>query len=371
MLFLTKRFGVTSSDAERDLTTEAAHIEEIVQSVLLMQANAAVRQQCPLARGTHAKGICARARFEVFDLRNGRDAPLAGRLARGIFAKPGNYPATVRFANSDPQVNSDFKADVRSLSISVDLTCDGTKKSSVGVQRQDFSLQNATTLPLNDARAFVATMRVLTASSPVKSLWSLPIQDKLRVVRTLTLARSQARQPVRPYQQLRYWSTVPFRHGPEDVVKQSAIPSPDNPSHPLQRGSPNALTDELVRHLGDDSTPSGFDFGLQFLDTGRMTYWGKRQDANFWIENASVEWPEAQSSFHMVGRLTLMPRSQFPPDAGEAAYFDVTRNAAPDSAPIGSINRARWPAEAASRRARLHADPESLTQQSLSRRVAE
>ena len=28
-----------------------------------------------------------------------------------------------------------------------------------------------------------------------------------------------------------------------------------------------------------------------------MTYWGKRQDANFWIENASVEWNEDGSTF--------------------------------------------------------------------------
>ena len=34
---------------------------------------------------------------------------------------------------------------------------------------------------------------------------------------------------------------------------------------------------------------SCFDFGLQLLDTEKMTYWGKRQDANFWIENASIE----------------------------------------------------------------------------------
>ena len=55
---------------------------------------------------------------------------------------------------------------------------------------------------------------------------------------------------------------------------------------------------------------SSFDFGIQFLDTERMTYWGKRQDANFWIENASVEWNEAEAPFHTVARLTLLPKSQ-------------------------------------------------------------
>ena len=133
-----------------------------------MQANAAAQQRRPLRRGTHAKGVCARAQFEVFDVTVGRDPELAARLAKGIFAKPGVYPAIVRFGNSDPKVNSDFKPDVRSLSFSVDLTRDGTVVPGANVGRQDFSLQNATTLPINDSPAFLAIMKVLTASNPAR-----------------------------------------------------------------------------------------------------------------------------------------------------------------------------------------------------------
>jgi hypothetical protein len=356
VLFLTRLFGVTGSDAERNLGAEQAYTEEIVERILLMQANAAGRQHRPLARGTHAKGVTARAEFEVFDVAVGRDRALASRLAKGIFATPGIYPATVRFANSDPHVNSDFKADVRSLSLFVDLTREETTIPAAGVERQDFSLQNATTLPINDVRAFLATMKLLTASSPAKGLWSLSLRDKLRVLRTLALVQLQAHQPLKPYQKLRYWSTVPFRHGPIEVVKQSVTPSPGNPSRSLQRTNPDALQDELVRHLEEDSTMSSFDFGLQLLDTGKLTYWGKRRDASFWIENASVEWKEAQAPFHTVARLTLVPKSQLSVHASEATYFDVTGNATPDSGPVGSINRARWPAEVASRQARMRAD---------------
>jgi len=99
---------------------------------------------------------------------------------------------------------------------------------------------------------------------------------------------------------------------------------------------------------------SGFDFAVQFLDAERMTYWGKRFDADFWIENASVEWKEAEAPFHTVGQLTLLPNSQLSLAASEAVYFDVTGNSTPDSTPVGSINRARWPAEVASRKARAH-----------------
>jgi hypothetical protein len=301
------------------------------------------------------KGVCARAQFEVFDVAAGRDPDLALRLAKGIFAKPSVYPAIVRFGNADPNKNSDFKADVRSLSFSVDLTREGTTDYDANAGRQDFSMQNTTTLPINDSAAFLAIMKLLTASNPAAALWSLPFKDKLRVLRTLTLLQFQLHQTIKPYQQLRYGSNVPFRHGPIDVVKYSATPSPENPAASLQRNNPNGLQDELIRHLNEDRKMSVFDFGVQFLDRDRMTYWGKRRDANFWIENASVEWNEVEAPFHTVARLTLLSKSHLEPDAAEATYFDVTGNATPDSTPLGSINRARWPAEVASRKARMQA----------------
>jgi hypothetical protein len=355
-VFLTRWFGVTESDADRNPAREKADSEEIAKKSLLMQANAAAKQQRSLCRGTHAKGVCARAQFEVLDVAAGREPALARRLAQGIFARPGVYPAVARFANADASVNSDFKPDVRSLSFSVELAREGTAGLDAQLGRQDFSMQNATTLPINDSPAFLATIGVLTASNPVLGLWSLPFRDKLRVVRTLALAEMQARQTIKPYQQLRYWSTVPFRHGPIDVVKYSATPSPDNPARPLQRSNPKGVQDELSRHLREDGKMSSFDFGVQLLDADKMTYWGKHRDASFWIENASVEWSEAETPFHTVARLALLPGSHFSSEESEAIYFDVTGNSTPDSVPLGSINRARWPAEVASRKARMRAD---------------
>jgi hypothetical protein len=353
MLFLTKLFGVTGSDAERDLTREQVDIEEITERSLLLQANSAAKQSRPLARGTHAKGVCVRAQFEVFDVAEGRDPALAARLAKGIFAKPGVYPAIVRFGNADPKKNSDFKADVRSLSFSVDLMREGTDSPDASFGRQDFSMQNTTTLPINDSPAFVAIMRLLTASNPAAGLWSLSFKDKLRVMRTLALVQVQSHQTIKPYQQLRYGSNVPFRHGQFDVVKYSATPSPDNPGRPLQRSNPNGLQDELIRHVQQDKKMSSFDFGVQFLDPDRMTYWGKHHDASFWIENASVEWKESEAPFHHVATLTLLRGSHLGPDEAKEVYFDVTGNSSSDSTPVGSINRARSPAEAASRKARM------------------
>jgi hypothetical protein len=84
-----------------------------------------------------------------------------------------------------------------------------------------------------------------------------------------------------------------------------------------------------------------------------MTYRGKRWDASFWIENVSVEWKETQAPFHTVGRLTLLQKSQLSAEASEAMYIDVTEHSTSDGAPVGAVNRARWRAELASRKARL------------------
>ena len=178
MLWLTRWFGVTASDAERDLARERSELDELVEKVLLLQSSSAKQQNRSLRRGTHAKGVCARAQFEVLDVKHGREPELAARLAKGIFAKPGVYPAIVRFGNADPKVNSDFKPDVRSLSFSVDLTRSANSASEANGGRQDFSLQNAPPLPINDAAAFLATMKLLTASNPAVGLWKSAFQGQ-------------------------------------------------------------------------------------------------------------------------------------------------------------------------------------------------
>ena len=66
--------AVTSDPAEpaavleRPSKSEAEDIEEIVRGMLAIQAQAAAAQERPLSRGTHAKGTCVRAEFEVYDL---------------------------------------------------------------------------------------------------------------------------------------------------------------------------------------------------------------------------------------------------------------------------------------------------------------
>ena len=346
-----KESGIAAG-LERGSSTEAADVDEILRGMLAIQRQAAEKGKRPLSRGTHAKGLCVRAEFEVLDVgRSVSDPALAARLAKGIFARPGIYPAVVRFANADGGHRADKVRDVRAMSFAVEVPPELAAASS----RLDFSMNSATIFPINDAHAFAVAVRVLSAQGgrgKLRALRSLSWSEAGSLLRTMWLGRKQQRgTPRLPYQQLRFWSTVPFLYGERDAVKYSAIPG-DNPARPLQTG-PNRLHEELVRHVNEDDRMSEFAFGLQLLDPVRMTHKGQIREPEFWIENAAVEWNEQEAPFHVVGRLRLLPKSVLAPAEAEAFSIDVTENRMPEMRPIGSINRARWRAESASRSARL------------------
>ena len=215
-----------------------------------MQAKAAAKQHRPLGRGTHAKGVCARAQFEVFDVTVGRADGLADAArARECSQSPAYIPRSCGSGMRIRTKNSDFKADVRSLSFSVDLTRDGDHVSDAHSGRQDFSLQNTKTLPINDSPAISGDHEVAYGIESGRRLVVPAVQGQAESVEDpRPWCNFRLHQTIKPYQQLRYGSNVPFRHGPIDVVKHSATPFPDNPADPLQRRNPNGLQDELIRH---------------------------------------------------------------------------------------------------------------------------
>jgi hypothetical protein len=342
----------SSINVESETLVEETEVAQVLRDFLALQARTATEGSRPLGRGVHLKGVCAKAVFEVLDVANGVDRAVADRLARGIYASPGSYAATVRFSNGATSVNDDWRPDVRGLAFCVELDASPSASPQSPGARQDYSLHSAPTLPFNDVHALMVLAKVLGAPNEAMTLGSLPFRDQLNYARTMMAVTQQARQPVRPYQQIRYWSAAPFRHG-LDVVKYCASPAAANPAHPLEKRNPNALRDELIRHLNEDATMSSFDLGVQFLDINNMTYQGKHRDASFWIENASVEWPEAQAPFHPVARLTLLPTSQLSEETCEAVSIDVAGNSLEEHAPVGRLSRARRRAVRASQHARL------------------
>jgi hypothetical protein len=324
---------------------EADDIAEIRERMrVAQQQRAAEDNNRPLGRGTHTKGVCVRAEFEVFDLAGAPDG-LPARLGHGLFVKPGKYKATVRFANGQTRILEDSKGDVRAMSFFVE---DEQGK------RHDFAMNNATTFPWNDAHAFALLVRLTTATGflgKLRAVASYSPGDLWTVLKTFARIGRQMKKPTLPYQAIRYWSTVPFQHGPSEVVKYSAVPDARN-SQKLGAPSATMLRDALERHVTQDTEMSAWDFSLQPLDAGRMRRWWRKRGPSFWVENASVEWKESEAPFHRVGRLTLKKGPLLTEEECDTFHVDVSTNCAPECRPIGGINRARWYPEVDSRLAR-------------------
>ena len=169
---------------ERRSPTEAADVAEIVRDILKVQARFAAKQQRPLGRGTHTKGVCLSAEFEVFDLRATiGDPALAARLSKGIYARPGAYRASVRFANAASTIQPDRQRDVRAMSFAVDVPAGVLGRAGA---RVDYSMNNAPTFPINDARAFAVFMRFASADGArglIRAARSTSLMDLARLCR--------------------------------------------------------------------------------------------------------------------------------------------------------------------------------------------
>lgn len=317
-------------------------IVETVRGFLALQARTARDENRPLRRGVHAKGVCAHALFEVSDLRG-----VDSRLARGPFKMPGSFAATVRFSNSQPNVNRDLLPDVRGMAIAAKLP------AAMVSRRQDFSLHSAATLPFaTDVNALKLFTRVVAAPNREAALSALPFRDQLAFSRMMAALWKQAKSASQPYQTLRYWSAAPFRFGDRDVVKYAVWPVGAGGRETTLRDDFNALGNELLRHLEHDSAPTIFEFAVQFLDPHSMTFEGRRRSREFWIENLAAEWLETEAPFHVVARLRLQAGSRLTCKACEALQINVARNCMPDFTPIGAIQRVRDQAVAASQAAR-------------------
>ena len=318
---------------ERLLPNEEALRQEIIAGILHLQKAQAVESGKPALRGTHSKGVCAKAQFEI----------LEGSKV-GIFAYPGQYPATVRFANAAGNIQDDQADDVRSMSIAVEMP----KSISNENGRIDFSTNDATTFPINDADVFAALM-TLARKGKFAGAWEIGFKRVLAAKRAVELGADQQRPLYAAYQNMRYWSSVPFKYGPDQAIKYSFKPCQSgNLSKPLT-ADPNTLSLELARHLSSDETMACFDFQVQVLDEEKMTnHWGKKFSRQDWIENATWEWNEQQAPFVTIARLTLLPNSLLPAAECEAVRMNVNVNTTADHIGLGSINRGRTGAEKAS-----------------------
>jgi catalase len=345
------------------LESEASLIEGLLEKFSVLQrANATGGR---LHRGTHAKGICADAKFEVFE-------PGKPLLAVGLFKQAAIYPARVRFSNGSSSINSDRAPDARSLSFAVDL---GQGR------RQDFSMNNAPIFPIPSLRGFNVVLQVgfvragafreavaagataaeagKIATQAVQAYFAKHPEEAPIFAQIQALGSDVSSRPADSYRTIRYWSGSAFKYGEAQAAKFAVTPCDGVRERQTPEGASDTyLQDDVREHLMERGESVCFDFHVQLLDASQMRLQTSQGNEALepwqWVEDVSLDWDLAGAPFHKVGQLTIKPGSVYRDEVCDDVTnaFDVMTNSLPEHRGLGRINRGRSQVEQASQQRR-------------------
>jgi len=307
-------------------TGESAAIAEVIQlskDLLNKSTDPVQRQQHPKSHG------CVKAEFIVEEVPE--------HLRFGVFQHPRSYHAWVRFSNGSSNVQPDTKGDVRGMAIKL-LGVPGEKllEDERDAETQDFILINHPSLFLQDAQDTLAISKALLAvkKMPVSFLKPLPFllmyapSHGKQVGILKTIRQKQMANPL----QAQYWSTTPYRLG-LSAIKIAALPRDLQSAEvgKIASKSDNFLREAMIQQLNQQDVY--FDFAVQVqTDAVRMP-----------IEDATVEWSDAESPFIKVATLKI-PQQQFDSEARRTFDENLSFNpwhALPEHRPLGGVNRLR------------------------------
>ncbi len=299
---------------ERIDDNEARIADELVKAI--KEISLERHPQGPLLRFNQAKTLgCVSARFEVGD-------NIRPELRRGLFANPGTYPATIRFANASQF--DDTKKDFRGMSIKLSGVAGDSLWGESG--EMDFVLNSHPALFAADPQDFYD----FVAATRKGRRWQYFL-NPTHLYSLLIVLRG--RQKISSPFDIAYYSTTPYRYGGDGTkaVKYAATPCSEFVGDAPRGADENYLTAAMQKHL--DKGEACFDFRVQF-----------QKDAQHMpIEDASVVWDESVSPFLKVARITVPKQSIQDPDARESCErmsFNPWRTLAAHQ-PLGGINRVR------------------------------
>ncbi len=264
-----------SAMKQQTMDSLVAEMIKGVEAVILAEEHNSV-----IPRFNQVKTIaCVDAEFTVHG-----DIP--SECKQGLFARPGVYPATLRFANASNR--DDSKKDIRGLSIRVKNVEGPVLWGEPGMQ--DFLLNSYPALFVATPEEFLAFIRARRDKKELMFFLN-PLNPHLGALWRVFKARKHHLSPL----DIRYWSTVPSRLGDTGdlIVKYSAIPASDFHTTQVVDPGENQLRSALKAHLRRGE--ARFQFAIQ-----------KRTNAlTMPIEDASAIWDERDSPFIPVATITI------------------------------------------------------------------
>ncbi|WP_419809424.1 catalase family protein [Sphingomonas sp.] len=307
-------------------------------------------------RAVHAKGhAIARGKLTVKD-------GLSPELAQGLFARPGDYDALLRFSTQPGDILDDSVNSPRGLAIKV-FGVEGERlPGSEGDTTQDFILVNGPIFGAPTAAKFLGNLTMLAKTTDklegVKKAMSAvlqPIETGLKAVglASPTLEQLGGAAPVHPLGET-YFSQTPYRHG-DYIAKWALFPVSKEltaltGAQIHTAGRPDAIREAMNEALAEHG--GTWEVRVQLcLDPEKQP-----------IEDSTVEWKQADTPFITVATLEIGPQPAWVPMESivteDRLAFNVWHGLA-DHQPLGNINRARREPykQSAERRGRVNGCP--------------
>lgn len=288
-------------------------------------------------RTVHAKShALLQGEFEVMD-------GLPDAYAQGLFARPGRYEAIIRISTNPGDILDDSVSVPRGLALKI-VGVEGPHLASGEALTQDFVMVNGPAFLAAEPAAFARNLSLLaktTDKAPgLKKAFSAVARGTETVIETFggesATLKSMGGHPMTNPLGESYYGQTPFLYG-DYSAKFSLQPASEALKQLTDaeldvRGRPNGIRDSLIDYF--HAHGGEWDFKVQ-LQTNADT---------MPIEDASVVWPEDESPFVTVARLTVAPQESWSEERSaridDGMSFSVWHALAAHR-PLGGINRAR------------------------------
>ncbi|KTS26170.1 catalase [Methylobacterium indicum] len=264
-------------------------------------------------------------------------------LAQGLFAAPGSYDVVLRLSTNPGDILDDSVSTPRGLAVKV-IGVSGERLPEAEGETQDFVLANAPAFTAPDAKAFLKSLKLLAATTDTPQVFKKVFSAALRGLegaieavggKSATLI-SLGGHPETHILGETFYSQAALRWG--DYVAKVAV-APVAP----------ALTALTGASLDVNGKPNGLREAVSEYFRAHEGVWELRAQlltdrATMPVEDASKPWPEEESPYVPVARITVAPQESWSDDKvrrlDDGLAFSPWHGLAAHQ-PLGSVMRAR------------------------------
>ena len=293
--------------------------------------------------GTAARSVHAKSHGIIFGTLTVEDG-LPPALAQGLFSRGGRYPVVMRFSTTPGDMLDDSVSTPRGVAIKV-IGIDGPRLAgSEGDVTQDFVMVNAPAFAAPTAKKFLGSLQTLARTTDkaeglkkVASRVARAGEALLEAFGTKSATMvAMGGQPATHILGESFYTQTPFLFGPY-ICKFSLAPC--SPALQALTGQaldlkpgPDALREAVVEHFAAQGAEWALRVQLN-TDLAAMP-----------VEDASVPWPEDQSPYLTVARISAPAQDAWSAEARRAVddglSFTPWHGLAAHR-PLGGVNRAR------------------------------